>query len=808
YVSNLQKFNSTQYYLYINQSKNATAGFDNGTYTYFASAKDAVGNANQTEIRTLTIGSSDTTAPNISAVVAINSSGTSGGRVKIGDNVTINATITDNVNITNVWLKIWLGGIETSAVVLRAVMNWISGNLWSVVISTNSTWNIGEINYTVYANDSTGNTSSMNGTFEIYNPNSCQVLNVSGTYLLTDDIANNTLTSACMNITAANVTLDCGGNYISSTQNVSGVYSNQLNTTVKNCNITVGGNSGVNENAVGIYFNGANNGTIFNNSANVSVGRGIWLYLSSNNNLTSNTGTSNSSNGIYLWVSSDNNILTNNTGTSKLGVGIYLAGLNNNTLVNNTGTSKSSYGIFIYLSSNNNMTGNTGTSNSSAGIVLQLSSNNTLISNTGTSNSSVGIWLTTNASYNSLTGNTGTSNSSVGIYLYSSSNNNTLTNNIGTSNSNIGIAIYSSSNNTLISNTGTSNSSYAVYLSVSHNNTIINQNATGYSAGSYGFYIDSSNNTQIRDCINVSGVANDTLLTSSSKNTTFTNCSYNLSKESVSSNSQLFRKWYYRAYVNDSAGNVVNNANVSAYNITGISPFNLTTNSSGFTNRTEITEYVNNGTRTYSSNYTINATNGTLTANHSYNVSASLNNLNDVFTLSDTTYPSFSDYYDNNGSVSGTGRGLFNVTVANTNGSVWLEINNTNVSAENLSANVYNASYNFLLNGTYSYKWHSWGNGASNNYNVSNTRNYTVNNSLSSGMTYPSFVNLTNNYVCEGSSLSYLFNISDLDGDVPSGSINLSLFDLEYIENLSSTLKSYRLFSGVLTKADAEFFFN
>ena len=43
-MSNLYKYNSTQWYLYVNQSKNATNGLDNGNYTYFASAKDANGN--------------------------------------------------------------------------------------------------------------------------------------------------------------------------------------------------------------------------------------------------------------------------------------------------------------------------------------------------------------------------------------------------------------------------------------------------------------------------------------------------------------------------------------------------------------------------------------------------------------------------------------------------------------------------------------------------------------------------------------------------------------------------------------------
>jgi hypothetical protein len=57
YASNLQKFNSTQWYLYANQSKNATTGLDAGTYSYFVSAKDLMGNENVTANRVVTVNS-------------------------------------------------------------------------------------------------------------------------------------------------------------------------------------------------------------------------------------------------------------------------------------------------------------------------------------------------------------------------------------------------------------------------------------------------------------------------------------------------------------------------------------------------------------------------------------------------------------------------------------------------------------------------------------------------------------------------------------------------------------------------------
>lgn len=94
---------------------------------------------------------------------------------------------------------------------------------------------------------------------------------------------------------------------------------------------------------------------------------------------------------------------------------------------------------------------------------------------------------------------------------------------------------------------------------------------------------------------------------------------------------------------------------------------------------------------------------------------------------SDSIYPTFSTYWDNNATLKNSGLGLFNVTILNTNGTVFLEINNTNVTASNVSADVYNASYSFTLNGTYSYKWISFGNGSTNKQNISAIRSYFVN---------------------------------------------------------------------------------
>jgi len=55
YASNLQKYNSTQWYLTVNQSKNPTSSLDDGAYTYQAFATDTGSNEASTEQRTIYI---------------------------------------------------------------------------------------------------------------------------------------------------------------------------------------------------------------------------------------------------------------------------------------------------------------------------------------------------------------------------------------------------------------------------------------------------------------------------------------------------------------------------------------------------------------------------------------------------------------------------------------------------------------------------------------------------------------------------------------------------------------------------------
>jgi hypothetical protein len=96
--------------------------------------------------------------------------------------------------------------------------------------------------------------------------------------------------------------------------------------------------------------------------------------------------------------------------------------------------------------------------------------------------------------------------------------------------------------------------------------------------------------------------------------------------------------------------------------------------------------------------------------------------------LDDVTYPTFSNFWDNNGTLTDAGLAQFYVNLTNTNGNVFLNINGSDFPAYNTTAwNVYNTSVT-LINGTYPYYWWSYGNGTNHNYNDTGTyRWYIVN---------------------------------------------------------------------------------
>ncbi|RLC34364.1 MAG: hypothetical protein DRZ76_02800 [Candidatus Nealsonbacteria bacterium] len=204
-------------------------------------------------------------------------------------------------------------------------------------------------------------------------------------------------------------------------------------------------------------------------------------------------------------------------------------------------------------------------------------------------------------------------------------------------------------NNITIKNGKIYNFGFGIYFLNSDNGTITNMTVTSCSA--YGFYGELSSNNNITHS-NLSGNGDKAIyIVTSSKNNIILNTTYSLNKEFVGGISDLIRKWYYRAYVNDTVGNDVYNANVSMFDKNGNLVFEKFTDSGGYIPLTEVTAYRNNaGVRTDYNNFTIKALNYTAPpyvqeyVTKTHNLTAEGNIYKDVFTLTYDIIPPSIDY--------------------------------------------------------------------------------------------------------------------------------------------------------------------
>ncbi len=120
------------------------------------------------------------------------------------------------------------------------------------------------------------------------------------------------ISGTCFKVTAPNIVLDCNGFSIigDTSSEGDGVYSDQFNTTIKNCVIR--------DFNRGIYFEGAQGGTLSNLTV-VANGRGaaaIYFSSSSNNALANIATFGNSGYAIFL-ADSSNNTLSNLTASAN-----------------------------------------------------------------------------------------------------------------------------------------------------------------------------------------------------------------------------------------------------------------------------------------------------------------------------------------------------------------------------------------------------------------------------------------------------------------------------------------------------------
>jgi parallel beta-helix repeat protein len=579
-------------------------------------------------------------------------------------------------------------------------------------------------------------------------------------------------TGTCINVTATNVTIDCqnwGNEIIYGNQSAGayyGVYSNQNYTTVRNCEIKKGTLATTFNTRWGIYFTGVG-GSYYSKiqNSNTSINfYGIQIEGNSNN-LTNITASSNSHTGII--ISGINNTLSNITANSNSNWGILISSTKgNNSLINIT-TNLNNYGIYLDSGSDNNTLANINTTlNTATGIYLVSNSGNNLTNITSNNNIDYGIYMES-SDYANLTSITANSNSKYGVVLVSSSNNSlsemNLSGNIygnfyisGNIRSHFNHTIdtgnivdydkkiyynYSISNYTYNLTTapdaGTLICAYCDNITVDSLN-LSHRNVAGVyfyrtnssrvnnvisSSNFYGVLLEESSNNLFSNMLMNNSFDIDVYMRPYAINNTFLNASY--TTENITGvGTELIRKWYYRAYVNDTVGSPIEGANVSGWNSSEEPQFSELTNSSGFTPTMQwLLDYINNGTDKYfSNNYTMNASKETYTnVSKIHNLTTEQNLVDDVFTLSllDTTPPAINVQSPISGAVYNTGTIFVNATANEAISSWKLDYNGTNYTLSSI-----NSTFEFLEGDGYNLKL--WANDSAGNWGLNDSITFSV----------------------------------------------------------------------------------
>jgi hypothetical protein len=241
----------------------------------------------------------------------------------------------------------------------------------------------------------------------------CSVLNQAGeTYRLTANILNSDA-ATCMDIIAENITLDCQGYLIDgilATGSV-GIYSNQYNTTVRNCRVI--------DWERGLYLRNSNSHNLTNITTSSNL-YAIFIYNSNFNNLTNIISNSNVADGLELEGSNFNTLI--NIIANSNDYGLHIQNSDFNTLTNITTNSNSNIGIWIDSSNSNTLTYITANSNN-RGLDLDIA-NSTTIANVVANFNYYGVMIST-SEFNNLTNITANSNTH-GLWIDARSNSNIL----------------------------------------------------------------------------------------------------------------------------------------------------------------------------------------------------------------------------------------------------------------------------------------------------------------------------------------------------------------------------------------------
>jgi hypothetical protein len=503
---------------------------------------------------------------------------------------------------------------------------------------------------------------------------------------------NNILIVKSLNVTSGgsltltNSTLLTGPTIVAS----GGVFTsvNSKYTIVQNDNLTISGLyvldsstlklNGTSSGGVGINVTSTGQ-MVINNSANITNGdnsNANYFFIVNNGakfNMTdsylSNAGWGANQGQKGLEINTSN-ILIRNSSFSQNYNAITIYGTSSSLIEGNTIGNITNYGIDFINSSNNVIRYNTINSYPTryfinSGIALEQNSYSNLVySNNITLNGviGVGIYINSNSKNNIVyLNNVATfTYSGSGLWIRAGSDNNSIYGNVINANNrtSYGVMIYGSKYTNFYSNNITSigdNSSVLYLQSAAINNTFYNNliNSTGTSLFISGSGGDSYGNLFVDNTV-VSGSILDVNVTDNAYNNIFRNVNFSISKAFVNTgNNNLTVQWYLYVNVTGSQGLPISGASVSALDYFSGLSFIDTTNSSGFTSKQNVTEYLQNSSGIVSySNYTLNSASFGYADSRQFNMSLYKNGVINVNLISTTPWIYFaSPTPDNNSFV-------------------------------------------------------------------------------------------------------------------------------------------------------------
>ncbi len=235
------------------------------------------------------------------------------------------------------------------------------------------------------------------------------LINASGSYALGDDLSE-VAWGDCIDITASNVTLNCGGHSITGIGGGNGIYLSSVSrVSVSNCAVST-----FNE---GISLLGSDGNILAGNTASSNVNYGIHLSSSSDNTLTGNTVTATQSVGIFIYDSSDNDTLVGNNVSSNMDQGIFISG-SGHTVTGNVADHNAGFAGIIADTSDSNFTDNTADWGGDTGFHV-FGSGNRFVGNTADQNMGTGMFL---EGQNNVSDNMVCTNAGYNFYCYSEQN--------------------------------------------------------------------------------------------------------------------------------------------------------------------------------------------------------------------------------------------------------------------------------------------------------------------------------------------------------------------------------------------------